>query len=170
MINPSVRIVKENRGGITPFIQRTRMIDRKEIISGYPSGSRVVSGTRRGSKHPDYRNMAQLRRVMVWQETGTRRIPSRPWFSNVTERQHTLVQRKCAREYEVYQSKKQTLKVTLENIGQYMVNKFKKSIQEMPGPSLSKWTIRRKGHAFLLRDTYSAYNSLTYKVRNVNNR
>lgn len=167
MINPSVRIVK-TKNGIDTFIQRTRAMDKKEVVSGLPSGSRVEAGSRHGSGHTDYRNMAQLRRVMVWQETGTKRIPSRPWFSNVTVRQRELIEKKVALEYSYYQSKKQTLKVTLDNIGKYMVNKFRDSIRNMPGPPLKKSTIRRKGHALLLRDTYSAFNSLTYRISNVN--
>jgi hypothetical protein len=157
--------VKPNfKSNASTVMANTAKLNGRRISFGYPHDVPVAAPTQRGSGHKPYRDIEEVRRVMNWQEKGTKNIFPRPFFAPLMQKKHeeimgraqTLARNVLYKSNDVYQE--------LSNFGFYLVNKVQKQIRDRKAPLLKPATVKRKRSKLLLRDTWAAYNSIAFKL------
>jgi len=164
MVKLTVAVTEKNNQ-LVPFVKRSKEFDGRQLQIGYPVGAPVAPPTRIGSGHKPYKSMLQLRRVMIMHEEGTENMPARPWFGPAIENNEKRIEKRCAKAVQTGLEKVANPKTAMDQVGAYIVGLLRESIRNIPGPPLKGDPIRRKGRSTLLRDTNSAYNSLTWRVK-----
>lgn len=102
----------------------------------------------------------------IFNEYGTSRIPSRPFFrlSVGTQKAQNEIKEYLNTQIENVVSGELTGQGAYENLGIFVVQKIKKTIMSGNFAPLDPKTIKRKGQSTPLIDTHSLYHSINYEI------
>jgi hypothetical protein len=130
----------------------------RKLAAKLESGNALRVGFLEGARYPDGTPVAS---VAAWQNFGTRRIPPRPFFSNLVNTRGEAWGRNLERalvmtNYDGAQA--------LSLMGESIKGELAQSIVDTNEPPLSPVTIARKGFEKPLIDTGHMRNSIGYEV------
>ena len=163
----------ENRRGEEHLTKILKEMKTMYVKVGFPSGKEPGEPTK-GSES-ESKTMADIALIAATQEFGTTRagrgnsvtIPSRPFMrpALVTNKEKLAkLQKKLSSEI---MSGERTVENGLELIGEFMVSKIKRAINDVETPPLAMSTIKGKGSEKPLINTGQMRNSVTYIVSDI---
>jgi hypothetical protein len=149
---------------VNDVMAKATLLNGRRISFGYPHGVPVAAPSRRGSGHKPYKDIEEVRKIMTWQEKGTQHIFPRPFFGPMMEKKHDEIESRATRLMSNVLHKDKDVDQEFSDLGFYLAEKTQEQIRDRKAPLLKPATVKRKRSKLLLRDTWAAYNSVTFKL------
>lgn len=148
-----------------PYIELQKVVTKLNdgyVKSGFPDSGDVGKATRNKANAKPYENISEVAQVAVWNEFGTDKIPSRPFFRNAINGNREKIFEMAGKFSDLAMVGKITVEQAFENLGLYMQSIIRKSIRSNIAPPNAKSIERAKNSSKTLIDSGQMINSVTY--------
>ena len=132
------------------------------VKSGFPEGKEVGVPNKSKKDAKPYSDMSEVSRIAVWNEFGTDRIPSRPFFRNAIDGNREKISTMIGKLANLAMIGRIAPGRALENLGLFMQSIIRASIRTTLDPPNAPRTIKAKHSSHPLIDTGQMINSVTF--------
>lgn len=156
--------IMDNNAPLNRIIRQARQLKGAYVKAGYPAGTPVQPGTKKGSQHKPFADVSELATVAATHEYGSvsKNIPARATIGPAIDKNENKILKLKARLVEAVMAGKISVDNALDTLGEFVVSKIKREITLLREPPLSPITIKRKRSSKPLIDTAQMRNSVNF--------
>jgi len=146
------------------IVEEIEKMDGSYTKVGFPEEGEVKNKRKKGSGHPEYKDISEIALIASWLQFGTKYIdPGWPFFTEAFDENINGLIKLRNKLYDQVVNGRITVRVALGIMGEFMTNKIKAKIVAMKFPPNRPATIRaKKGAENPLIDTGQLLNSVQH--------